>query len=104
MCWKYEWAHAIDKIERAIKHVEKARDKMIFRRKRSNVEKIKIKYQRAEDECNAVITSLREQQKIAFEMIHEYGISHTSKNHTPESLPRVYKLMGDYPFKPQLKK
>jgi len=103
MCWKYEWAYAINRMQRAIKHVETARNKMIFRRERSSNPKIIEKYGKAEQECNAVIASLKEQQAKAFKMIHEYGISHTSKNHTPESLPRVYKLMGDYPLPEEVK-
>lgn len=35
MCWKQEWASAIGNLERAIEHVEKAKGKLVERRKRN---------------------------------------------------------------------
>ena len=104
MCWKYQWAHAIDKCEKAIAHIEYAHKKLIKRRERNQkaiqtdaTKKLIAKNTKGIKECEVAIQSLRQTQDLLFRMVHEYGISHvTYQRHAPDKLKRVYKYMGKY--------
>lgn len=108
MCWKQEWAHAINNLQHAIEHIEKAQNKLEKRMERNEAaldkshEQVKIlaritKNHAGIEQCKDVITELKTRQDELFKMIHEYGIS---KSDDPK---RVYKLMGKYPFAEKLK-
>ncbi len=115
MCWKQEWASAINNIQHAIEHIEKAQNKLMKRKERNKgalkykwvdrhdfYEKEKIearitKNNAGIEQCKGVITELKERQDELFKMIHQYGIS---KSDDPM---RVYKLMGKYPYAEKLK-
>lgn len=112
MCWKQEWAHAINNLQHAIEHVGKARDKLIKRRERNEAalkkkqadryEKEKIqaridKNRMGQQQCEKIIADLQESQDQLFMMIHKHGISHS------DDPKRVYKLMGKYPWAEKLK-
>lgn len=112
MCWKQEWAHAINNMQKAIEHVEKAHDKLNKRLERNEVnlekcigdkfeiKKIKKRIEKnteAIEGCKQIIESLKINQNLLFMMIHLFGISHS------EDPKRVYKLMGNYPFAEKLK-
>lgn len=112
MCWKQEWAHAINNLQKAIEHVERAKSKLIKRRERNEAalqkkwadryEKEKIyaridKNRMGQQQCENIIADLKDWQDQLFIMIHKYGISHS------DDPKRVYKLMGLYPFDDKLK-
>jgi len=110
MCWKQEWAMAINNLQMARTHIERAQDKLKKRQARNerNLQRMKrsqkynypkmlapteelIKKNRfAEQDCKDIIADLRERQAQLFRMIHLYGIKHSE---TPQ---RVYQLMGKY--------
>jgi len=106
MCWKQEWAHAINNIQKAIEHIERARDKLEKRKQknRAALEKVRGKDKFEEnkiwdrllkniagiEECGEIISNLKEKQAQLYRMVHEYGISHS------DDPKRVYKLMGKY--------
>ena len=114
MCWKQEWASAINNLQTAITHIERAEKKLLKRRLRNekrlehlkkydkehyypyeiNSIKALIKKNSAgEQDCKEIIKILKKQQNKLFKMIKVYGISH-SKN--PK---RVYRLMGKFNYK-----
>lgn len=106
MCWKQEWAHTINNMQKAIEHIEKAQDKLNKRKQRNEaaLEKVcgKDKFEENKirerflkntagiEECKGIISNLKEIQDQLYRMIHEYGISHS------DDPKRVYKLMGKY--------
>ena len=63
MCWKDEWAKAVNNIEWAIIHTDRAQSKL---EKRGNSPGV--------DECKEVITELRQSQEQLKSMIEKYGI------------------------------
>lgn len=113
MCWKQEWASAINNLQHSIEHIERAQDKLEKRKERNEAalkkkyktdfyEETKIKARITKnnagvEQCKGIITELKKRQDQLFIMIHEYGIS---KSDDPK---RVYKLMGKYPFTEKLK-
>ena len=106
MCWKYEWSHAIKKMQQAIEHISYARGKLIRRRERNeksykNVPSDRTKARIGKNnkgimECELAMANLKETQDLLFQMVHEYGISHTNPKHTPNKIKRMYKYMGNY--------
>jgi hypothetical protein len=110
MCWKQEWAMAINNLERAIEHVAKAETKLHIRHARNKmalyhlsaskkhcgpaslapVEALKEKNRLGIEECERVIADLRSRQDQLFGMINVYGIR------LSENPKRVYALMGNY--------
>ena len=110
MCWKQEWAMAINNLQMARIHIERAQEKLKKRQLRNerNLQRLKqnpkynypsqlapveelIKKNRfAEQDCKDIIAELKERQAQLFRMIHVYGIKHS------ESPQRVYQLMGKY--------
>ncbi len=112
MCWKQEWAHAINNLQHGIEHVEKAKGKLIKRRERNEAnlkkkwtdryegKKIEArieKNRRGQTQCESIIADLKDWQDQLFRMIYEYGITHS------DDPKRVYKLMGKYPWAEKLK-
>ena len=111
MCWKHEWAMAINNLNRAIVHVQRAqvrlqnrlvRNKKNLEKMRSNkkhnypkmlapVEALIEKNQRGIKECIQLIADFKETRTQLFRMVHEYGIK---RKGTPQ---RVYDLMGQFP-------
>lgn len=114
MCWKQEWAHAINNLQKAIMHIERARDKL-NKRKERNEKSLKKKWakndrfeqrkiemrmeknRKGQEQCENLIADLEETQDQLFKLIHKYGISRS------DDPKRVYKLMGKYPFAEKLK-
>jgi len=112
MCWKHEWAMAINNLNSAIGHVQKAQERLQNRlvRNEKNLERMKSskkynypkmlapvevlieKNQRAIKECGQLIADFRARQGQLFRMVHVYGIKHS------ENPQRVYELMGKYQF------
>lgn len=101
MCWKQEWAHAINNLQHAIEHIEKAQDKLEKRMERNEIaldkshEQMKVLLRirtnhAGIEECKGIISNLNEIQDQLYRMIHQYGIS---KSDDPK---RVFKLMGKY--------
>jgi len=108
MCWKQEWASAIGNINRALKHVEKAKLKNEKRLARNTttlermmksekynkpgstgpVEALMQKNRNAVTECNEVIRNLKRFRTQLQVMIHTYGIK---QKVNPETTNR---LMG----------
>jgi len=101
MCWKQEWAHAINNLQNAIEHIKRAQDKLEKRMERNEsaldksheqmkvLSRIRTNHAGIE-QCKGIITELKERQDELFKMIHQYGIS---KSEDPK---RVYALMGKY--------
>lgn len=99
MCWKYEWAKAVNNLNRAIIHVEGARKKIHKRLLRNQrtlrvykkskkwnypgclapVEALIKKNREAEEQCRRVIADFREKQNQLRRMISTYGIKMVSK-------------------------
>ncbi len=93
MCWKEEWAFAIDDLNKAIAHVEKAEKKLQDRRIRAQrwylnlgqdpkhgtpaelakVREIIKKWAAAERECNEIKERLRCHQRVLRDLIVTYG-------------------------------
>lgn len=110
MCWKHEWAMAINNLNSAIAHVQKAQQKLQNRlvRNKKNLERMKSskkynnpkmlapvevlieKNQRSIEECGQLIADFRARQGQLFRMVHVYGIKRS------ENPQRVYELMGKY--------
>jgi len=110
MCWKQEWAMAINNLQHAQEHIEKAQEKLHNRRLRNEknlqrltsskkhnypceiapVKELIEKNRLGEQECKDVIAVLKQTQAQLFRMIHVYGIKHS------ENPQRVYQLMGKY--------
>lgn len=110
MCWKHEWAMAINNLNTAIAHVQKAQDRLQNRLVRNNknfermksskkynypkmlapVEALIEKNERGIEECEELIADFRARQDQLFRMVHEYGIK---RSKVPQ---RVYQLMGKY--------
>jgi len=110
MCWKQEWAMAINNLNRAAVHVMLAKAKLEKRlqRNEANLQRLRgnkkynyppmlapvqalIEKNRAGiQECEQVIAELKVRQDQLFRMIHVYGIKHS------EAPQRVYELMGNY--------
>jgi chromosome segregation ATPase len=118
MCWKQEWSHAINNLQRAIEHIEHARDKLIKRRERNDAALKKIltnpdrfeqkkiearieKNKQGQVQCEKIIALLQEDQDELFKMVHKYGISRDNPRTT--DFKNVYKLMGNYPYAEKLK-
>jgi len=113
MCWKDEWAKAINNINNAIEHIEYAQKKLEARltRNMKNLERIKrnpkynyppvlapieARIEKNTDgirNCREIISELRQRQALLFCMIHTIGIKRQGAS------SRVYKLMGNYPGK-----
>jgi F0F1-type ATP synthase beta subunit len=74
MCWVHEWAHAYRNIYRAIQHVERARQKMLFRAER--YPKQRAKYVEAAERCEKLIKILQSAMKELENLIWSYGIIH----------------------------
>ena len=111
MCWKHEWARAINNLNRAIAHVVKAREKMQkrllrnernLRRLRQNkkynypsqltpVQMLIEKNRRAIHECNQIIARCKQMEDSLFIMVHVHGIKRGDSS-------KVYQLMGKYDF------
>jgi len=72
MCWKLEWARAINNLEWAKKHIERARDK---------VEKRNLG--QAAGECTAMLVFLSGIQLQLKDLIDEYGISRGKRRASP---------------------
>jgi len=110
LCWKHEWAMAINNLERAIRHIEKAKaslEKRLERNKR-NLEKHKQskkwnypsllepiknlieKNRRAIAQCDVIIEILKLRQHELYYMIKKYGINRKT------SSARLKRLMGKY--------
>ncbi len=118
MCWKHEWAKAINNLNRAIMFVERARESMQKRllRNDKNLRRLqqnkKYNYPgvlkpvqdriqknlRAIAECDQIISELKIMQNQLFVMVHFYGIKQ------PGGSQRVYQLMGKYDVKEALEK
>ena len=99
MCWKYEWAMAVNNLNNAITHVERARRKIhrrllrnerTLRKFRSSkkynypgciepVQKLIEKNREAELKCRLLIDLLRGHQRGLRWMINKYGIKMFSK-------------------------
>lgn len=110
MCWKQEWAMAINDLEHAKEHVLRAQGKLRKRLARNKialhrlstsrkycgsgslapVQQLIEKNRAGIEECEQVIAELRVRQDQLFRMVHVYGIKHS------EAPQRVYKLMGKY--------
>jgi hypothetical protein len=116
MCWKQEWAMAINNLEHAVGHIQRARVKLEKRLERNKkcLEKLKdnprfrnrfgqpyekilaptekkIAHNSAGiEECTRLIETLKTSQDHLFRMIHKYGIKHS------EDPQRVYQLMGKW--------
>lgn len=110
MCWKQEWAMAINNLNFAIEHVERARVKLSKRllRNEATLQKLRQnkkhnypkelepvearvqKNRKAEAQCRQIVADFKERQDQLFRMIHDYGITHS------ENPKRVYSLMGRY--------
>lgn len=110
MCWKHEWAMAINNLNSAIAHVQKAQERLQNRlvKNRKHLERMKSskKYNypkmlaavevlieknlRGIEECGQLIADLKARQDQLFRMVHIYGIK---RSETPQ---RVYELMGKY--------
>jgi len=110
MCWKQEWAMAINNLNRAAIHVMLAKAKLQKRLKRNEatfqrlseskkynypkilapIQKLIEKNRAGIQECEQVIADLKVRQDQLFRMIHVYGIKHS------EAPQRVYRLMGNY--------
>ncbi len=99
MCWKYEWAKAVNNLNHAIVHVERARKK-IHKRLLRNEKTLKTlnkskehsgpkslapvkalieKNRDAELQCKLMIADFRGEQKQLRHMINTYGIKRFSK-------------------------
>ena len=106
MCWKQEWAHAINNLQKAIMHIKRAQDKLDKRLERNEaaLEKVRGKDKFEEnkigerlltntegiEDCKEIISNLKTKQAQLYSMVHEYGINHS------DDPKRVYALMGDY--------
>lgn len=123
MCWKYEWASAVNNLNSAIIHVERARRKIHKRLLRNEktlkklseskkyncpahldpVKALIEKNREAENKCRQVIADFRERQKQLRRMINTYGIKlFSKKSRMAERLMRgrrikrmVKRSMGD---------
>jgi len=112
MCWKQEWAIAINNLNHAIMHVERAKAKLQKRLERNEtnlrrlsqskkynclamlapVQALIQKNRAGIQECEYLIADLKARQDQLFCMVHVYGIKHS------ENPQRVYELMGKYQF------
>jgi len=99
MCWKFEWARAVNNLSYAITHVERARRKIHKRLLRNQrtlrvyknskkynypgcfapVEALIKKNSEAELKCKLLISEFRDLQKELRRMIKTYGIKMVSK-------------------------
>ena len=95
MCWKEEWAYAIRNINGAIKHIERAKERLEKRRDRARKHYQKLNEDkkhrsvnalleiqeritgnnRAIDECDYIVAELKDQQKNLRALIEEFGIN-----------------------------
>lgn len=113
MCWKEEWAFAIDFINKAIAHVEKAEKKIQDRRIRAQrwyvrlsmdkkhgtpselakVQTIIKKWAEAEQECYNVIERLRCEQRVLRDLIENYGFNrkHSGSARVRKILEKTFK-------------
>lgn len=98
MCWKEEWAYAIRDINKAIKHVKRAQEKLEKRRDRAKKHYRKLskdkKHGTAKElaavqaiidkntsgiaRCLLIVNNLRYQQQNLRTLIEELGINSTS--------------------------
>jgi len=102
MCWKYEWAKAINNVSNAIIHVERAKRKIHARKLRhkrtlKKLSKSKYNYparvkalinknRDAEQRCIILIEDFEEAQKQLRHLIDTYGIKRSEKSRTTEKL------------------
>jgi len=114
MCWKDEWARAINNLNSAVTHVEYAEKKLEARLARNQKHLKRLKEDKkynyppvlapvqerikknmvAIEDCKMVIKEFRARQAQLFCMVHTFGITRS------ETQPqRVYDLMGNYPGK-----
>lgn len=109
MCWKYEWARAINNLNSAIEHIERAQKKLEARLARNEkhlkrlkgsrkynyppvlapVEALIEKNRHGIEECKDIISNFQSRQGQLFCMIHTMGIKHSEAQ-------TVYALMGNY--------
>ena len=102
MCWKHEWAMAINNLQWAIKHIDRAKSSLKKRLERNKknlerhggkdkqIEALIQKNQTAIECCNQLQKLLRHCQDQLYRMIQIYGIKRK------ESSKRLRRLMGDY--------
>jgi len=92
MCWKDEWVAAIKNLDRGIRHIEKAREK-VHQRGLRNEKTIQTcievddawnrraaqmrleKNRAAESQCRTIIAGLKETRGQLQRMVETYGIS-----------------------------
>jgi len=118
MCWKQEWAQAIQNLNSAIMHVERAQVKLHKRIERNEKHlqwlsqnkkynypsqtapvQARIKKNReAEENCKDIILDFRKKQALLYCMIHTVGLWQKTKEGEKASR-RTYTLMGNYPGK-----
>lgn len=116
MCWKQEWAQAIENLNSAITHVERAQLKLHKRLQRNekNLQRLSqdknhnypselapvqalIKKNRdAEQNCKEAIVGFRKTQGLLYCMIHTVGIWRKTKEGKQQTSRRTYTLMGNY--------
>lgn len=117
MCWKQEWAAAIGNLQYAIKHTERAREKLKKRKERNDatlqrtmeqghdrfnearIGELAVKNSSGIEDCDLVLLRLKTTQNILYEMINKYGISRPNMNNKVsghEENRRLLKLMGGY--------
>lgn len=112
MCWKHEWAKAINNLNRAERQIAYGRDRLEKRLLR-NEKNLRSKQQSKKHNypcelkpvqarinrnkagistCNDLIDMLKAMQDRLFVMVHAHGISKGNSQ-------RVYRLMGKYDLK-----
>jgi uncharacterized protein (UPF0333 family) len=89
MCWKQEWANAIGNIESAIRHIERAQQKLERRREKNLATMLKhkgkwtiktvapllVRNTVAIEECKQTASRLKGEQALIYAMIKAFGIS-----------------------------
>jgi hypothetical protein len=99
MCWKQEWASAINNINWTIIHIERAEAKLQKRLARNEqhleyqmqleykdkqalgeIQSLIQKNRKALSDCNNLVTLLRGHQEMLKSMIEEYGINRAKES------------------------
>jgi len=120
MCWKDEWAKAINNLNSVITHVEYAQKKLEARLARNQkhlsrlkgdkkynyplvlapVEERILRNTEAIENCKSMVSEFRESQGLLYCMVHTIGITRSKMSKMSMTQPqRVYNLMGNYPGK-----
>lgn len=86
MCWKFEWARAINNLNRAILHINRAREKVEKRSERAKLPEVKFKWNLATRKCKLLITVLQSVQRDLDKLIEEFGIKRKAHAQTIEKL------------------